>query len=275
MTNHAKCGVPAADVFVQGGRTGALLLHRLGGTPSDFGSLLSPLTAAGMTISCPQIYGHGGSRALLAATTAVDWLRSVREAWDDLAPRCDRRIVMAHGEGAVLALRLVREATPTPDALILLAPCLWPDGWNAPWYESLLRLISLPALARPFRLDETAPFGIKDDALRQRAIDEMRADGRPHDDIFGRSACSALEIARLAGQLPLAEITLPVLIIHPRDGDRGSLTTAIDLQCRLGGRVDTLVLDDSYSFVMRDRQQDAAVERIGEFLLEIVAASRA
>lgn len=273
MTNHAKCGVPAADIFVEGGRRGALLLHRLGGTPGDFGLVLKSLSTSGMTISCPQIYGHGGSRALLAATTGADWLRSVREAWKDLGTKCDRRIIISHAEGAALALRLAVEAEK-PDALVLLAPCLWPDGWNVQWYARLLRWLPSRKLALPFRLDELPPFGIKDDALRRAALAEMTSDGRPDDDVFGRSAASLVDVADLVRDVVLSDITAPVLIIQPREGDRSSLSSAIDMQCRLGGRVDTLVLDDSYSFVMRDRQRNAAMERVGEFLVEIVADAR-
>jgi carboxylesterase len=273
MTNHAKCGVPADDVFIEGGRRAILLLHRLGGTPGDFSDTALRLAAANLTVSCPQIYGHGGSRALLAATTAEDWVQSSLQSYEQLNARSDLVIVAGHAEGAVIAIETALRASRAPDALILLAPCAWPNGWSAPWHAPLVRRLGRRTAAM-IRLDERPPYGIKDDALRTAALADLLADGRPSEDVFGRSGASWMDITALARAQDLKRIREPVLIIHPRSGDRSTLSQALDLQSRFAGRVDTLVLDDSFSFVMRDRQRSLVAERMLEFLGDIVAAAR-
>ena len=47
----------------------------------------------------------------------------------------------------------------------------------------------------------------------------------------------------------------------PRQDDRADLANSFWLQRHLGGRVDTVVLDDSYHVVTMDRQRDIVAER--------------
>ena len=63
----------------------------------------------------------------------------------------------------------------------------------------------------------------------------------------------------------LASITAPALVVQARDDDISSIANAVHLQRRLGGLVDTLVLDDSYHMVTIDRQRDLVIERTLSF----------
>ena len=56
-----------------GGRTGALLLHGLGGTPVEMRYVALALARAGITVSCPQLAGHNGSFEELQASSWYDW----------------------------------------------------------------------------------------------------------------------------------------------------------------------------------------------------------
>lgn len=273
MTNHAKCGVPASDVLIEGGRNGMLLLHRLGGTPADFTLMATALGDDGLTVSCPQMFGHGGSRALLAATTASDWYRSAREALADLEQRCDRIVVGGLGAGALVALQLALDAPQAVQGLVLMSPCAWPDGWAVPWYAPMLRLIRHKTIAGLFRLDEREPFGIKDLTLRRNVMSGLMSDGRPSEDVFGRSAAAHLETVWLAAHQSkrLREARQPTLIFHARCDDRASLSLSLRLQRQLGGRVDVVILEDSYHLVPLDKQAAYVVERTLEFVGEIVA----
>ena len=267
MSNASKCGVSVADVFHPGGRFGFLLVHRLGGLPSDVGYIGHGLAEAGYSVSCPLLYGHGGSRVLLGATTWQQWAHSVREAHQNLMQRCDTIVVGGLGVGAMLALALAKERTESVDGLALFAPTFWPNGWAMPWYGNALRLVGNKRLANLFRFDERPPFGIKDDALREDMLASLACDGRPSEDVLGRSGGALLEVKWLAQHVTgrLAQVKQPCLIFHPRYDDRSSLSASQTLQKRLGGVVDLIVLDDSYHLVTLDRQRELVLERVLEF----------
>jgi carboxylesterase len=186
MRNHAKCGVSASDIVLDGGRVGFLLMHRLGGTPTDLEYVADELGAAGHAVSCPVLYGHGGSRALLAATTWRDWYRSVEDALDELASRCEVVIAGGVSSGALLALHLAANYGRCVRGTVLFAPTLWPNGWAVPWYGGMIRMLGHKSIANLFRLDERPPYGIKDEGLRRMALASMHNDGRSNEDIFGR-----------------------------------------------------------------------------------------
>jgi carboxylesterase len=71
----------------------------------------------------------------------------------------------------------------------------------------------------------------------------------------------------------LGGIRQPTLIVHPREDDRASLKNAQYLQRKLGGMVETCVLNDSYHIVTIDRQRDLVVERTAAFARRITEPS--
>lgn len=269
--NAAKCGVAIADIVHDGGRFGFLLIHRLGGRPADVGYIAAGLARAGYSVNSPLLYGHGGSCALLAATTWREWYGSVRAAHDALAARCDTIVVGGLGVGAMLALELAIERGSSVHGLALFAPTFWPNGWAMPWYGNALKLVASKRLANLIRFDERPPFGIKDDALRRELLEQQAGDGRPLDDVLGRSGGTLLEVKWLAAHVRprVSQVTQPCLIFHPRYDDRSALSASQDLQKALGGVVDLIVLDDSYHLVTLDRQRDLVLERVLEFAVAL------
>ena len=69
----------------------------------------------------------------------------------------------------------------------------------------------------------------------------------------------------------LAHVCQPALIVHPREDDRASLRNMHYLQGKLGGLVETVVLDDSYHVVTLDRQRQLVLSRTLEFILQLPA----
>ena len=267
MTNAQKCCVEIEDVLHAGGRFGFLLIHRLGGTPADLDYVAHGLAREGYTVSCPLLYGHGGSRELLAATTWRQWLDSVEKAHTALAERCDTIVVGGLGAGALLALELAADRPEQMAGLSLFAPTFWPNGWATPWYCNALRLVGSKRLANLVSVDERPPFGIKDDALRDAMVAAQARDRRTSADVLGRRGGALLEVRWLARHVTarLGQVRQPCIVFHPRHDDRSALSSSQELQRRLGGVVDLIVLDDSYHLVTLDRQRALVLRRVLEF----------
>src|SRR5438270_14050723 len=83
--------LPGKDhsLYFEGGRTGVLLIHGLGGTPLEVKSLGRSLIDTSATILCCQLAGHCGTEADLVATSWQDWYASVEEALARLEKDCD------------------------------------------------------------------------------------------------------------------------------------------------------------------------------------------
>ena len=72
--------------------------------------------------------------------------------------------------------------------------------------------------------------------------------------------------------LPL-KIKSPALILHPRDDDLADIDNAFYLQKNLGGRVEMVVLEDSYHIITLDKQRQVVVERSVAFADGIARAN--
>lgn len=272
-TPSPSCGVSVTDIRHDGNRFGFLIVHRLGGTPHDAAYVADGLARAGYSVDCPLLYGHGGSRVLLAATTWQQWYQSVLVAHTRLAERCDVVMAGGIGVGAMLSLMLAADKANKVDALALFAPTFWPNGWAMPWYGHALKLIGNKRLANLFSFNERPPYGIKDEALRAQSMRDIESTGRHPDDVLGRSGGTMLEVKWLAQATStrLGEVTQPCLIFHPRHDDRSALDASQMLQRKLRGVVDLVVLEDSYHLVTRDRQRALVLEKVLEFATALPA----
>jgi carboxylesterase len=267
LSASSSASTPDRGYLFRGGRTGILMIHGLGGTPIQLRLVAARLAQAGHTVFCPQIAGHCGSYEDLRRTGWHDWYGSVDKAHQRLKEECETIIVGGLSMGAVLALHLAAEHRAAVKGVVLFAPTLWLDGWGVPSYSRLFRLVTRKWCADLFRFAERDPYGIKDVRIRAQVVaaiakGDVKRAGQPC--IPGSTM---LEFRWLVeAVLPkLEEIRQPTLIFHPRRDDRAGLSNATYLQRTLCGRVETVVLDDSYHFITLDRQRDLVAERTDLF----------
>ena len=260
------------SMWMPGGEIGVLLIHGLGGTPLELKGVATGLHRAGCTVSVCQLAGHCGSEADLAATTWSDWSASVEEAYARLETHCPRIFVGGLSMGAILALQFAQRTYGTLNGLLLFAPTLFYDGWSVRrrrWLMQWLRpLISTP-LGRRYRFVESEPYGIKDERIRAMVRAALASGDSSQAGVEGTPAVSLRELWRLAEATRprLGDVSVPALIIHPRDDDVSSLRNVHELQRNLGGLVETVVLNDSYHLITLDRQRGVVVERSVDFVL--------
>lgn len=256
------------SLLYERGPVGVLLIHGLGGTPAEMRDLARRVAAAGYTVLCCQLAGHCGTEEDLSATSYEDWYASAVEALEELEKRCSTILVGGLSMGAVLAALLAAREPRRVRGLVMLAPTLVYDGWSIPKYRFLLRLVMNTPLVRYYRFEEREPFGLKDERLRALVVRSMRSGNSAEAGLFSTPALALRELLRLnaAVKKVLGHIRQRTLVIHARHDDIASLNNAITLQRRLGGVVDTMVLEDSYHLVTVDRQRHLVGERVIEFM---------
>ena len=262
MTNQPTSTEDRSYCFDRG-PTGALLLHGLGGTPVEMRTVALALARAGVSVSCPQLAGHSGSFEELQASSWHDWYVSAEIALDELRRRCNVVVVGGLSMGAVLALMLAARRKADVQGCALYAPTLRLDGWGVPWYARLFGLVQQKWVANQFDFAEREPYGIKDPRVRALVSAAIESGDSAKAGMFKVPGGSMLELRRLVNEVRRRahEVTQPVLLVHPRQDDRADLANSFWLQRHLGGRVDTVVLDDSYHVVTMDRQRDIVAER--------------
>lgn len=255
---------PDKSIYLPGSRTGVLLVHGLGGTPVEMKSVARGLNSAGHTVLCCQLAGHCGTEEDLKKSTWQEWAASVETGLARLTGECD--IVLAGGlsMGSLMALNLAHANPAKVQGLLLFAPTLRHDGWAIPWYSFLLDVLIDTPVGTRWQFVESFPYGLKDERVRNIVLRAMRSGNSAEGGADGTPSQSVKQfwhlIRRVKAALP--QIKTPAFIAHAREDDISSLKrNTFVLQSRLGGLVETLVLDDSYHIVTLDRQRDILIER--------------
>lgn len=260
-------------------RTGVLLIHGLTGTPKEMRVLGVGLARAGFTVYALQLAGHCGSAEDLLASRWQDWVASVQAAAVRLRSRTDRLVAVGLSMGAVLALDLAADSTAVAGVAALSTMFRY-DGWSIPVYTRLSFLL------KPFRLLgigrhrvflEQPPYGIKDEALRRRVVEQMQAGQSAAAGLPGNPWYSIIEMRDLSTRVRrrLHRVTAPVLVIHSWHDDIASLANARLVQKGVRGPVETLLLDDSYHMVTIDRERRQVIARTIAFVSRIAAVAEA
>jgi carboxylesterase len=256
-----------------GGRTGVLLIHGLGGTPIEMRYVALALSRAGHTVSVPQLAGHCATEVDIKYSTWQDWYGSVDKALTDLRKTCDNVIVGGLSAGAILALHLAANRPNDVQGVACYAPTLWLNGWGVPWYGKLWRLVYHKWAANMIQFTECEPYGIKDKRMREMVIEALHSGDASKAGMWSTPGGPMLELRWLTDivrrQLP--SIKQPTLILHPREDDRADINNAFHLQRKLGGPVEMTVLDDCYHIVTIDKQRDIVAERTVDFATRLTA----
>ncbi len=277
MKNAHKIQASRGSVLIPGGSTGVLLVHSLGGSPLELKFVANALARQGYTVYCPVVPGLTFGTDVSGMSTWRDWYQAVEQAFEELKKHCDEVIVGGASAGATLCLRLAALRPQDVTANILYAPTLAVNGWAIPRALKLFHLISDKWTARLFSFRTPAPYGIKDERIRNFALESMKGEGAMPADITVREGGTVYEFFRLVRNVRplLGRINHHTLIFHPRQDDQSDIKNTMTLQRKLGGLVEVCVLDDSYHLVTLDRQRNYVAERSIEFAERALAQATA
>lgn len=141
-------------------RTGALLIHGLGGTEFDMGSLHKVLARAGVQTHGVTLPGHAGRPEDLLDVRVEDWMDVVTRRYRELCEQYEVVHVIGMCLGALLAVELCKRESHTRGALVSLSAPVFLDGWSTPWYRGLRYLLyHVPGVPRRIRVEEEDPYG--------------------------------------------------------------------------------------------------------------------
>lgn len=272
MNNQQKTSGPFSGLRYDGGTVGVLLLHSLGGAPMELKYLAQGLARCGYTVHCPIIPGMSHGTDVLGLSSWKDWYATAEAELETLRETCDTVLVGGLSAGSIMALKLAAERPNDIEGVLVCAPTLKPNGWSIPWTFNFFELVWQRWCARLFQFKQRAPYGIKDERLRNFMIEASRGDGRSIEEVYSRNGGMVLQFRHLVNNVKkrLGQITHPTLIVHPREDDQSHLKNALTIQARLGGPVEAIVLDDSYHMVTLDRQRDVVLDRAIDFAGRLV-----
>jgi len=132
----------------ESGRPAALLVHGFPGTPDEVRPLAQALHAQGWTVQGLLLPGFGPQIVGLGEYSFEDWRAAVFQALDTLQSQHAPVLLVGYSMGG--ALSIIAAAAREVDALMLLAPFLWPD---ALWQRLLAPILALvlPRYLQPLR----------------------------------------------------------------------------------------------------------------------------
>jgi carboxylesterase len=197
----------AANLKLPAGvKVGTLLIHGLTGMPNEMVPIARVLEALGCEVRNPMLPGHGAGQKELLASRWPDWLAGAKKELDELCTTCDTVVVGGLSMSGLLSVLLAAD-NPKVGGIVAMSPTIKYDSVNSSNpFKVLLPLIDLaPFLGKIFYWTETPPFGLKDERLQRKIIQELEAlkNGKRDDssgfnpDQFRTYAGSLRELQRL------------------------------------------------------------------------------
>lgn len=249
-----------------------LLVHGLGGTQYDLGSMHKRLKNAGFVTHSLTLPGHGTTPEDLAGVRAEQWVEAVSAKYAEVAAQHDELHLMGMCMGALLAAEVAkRSGHGGRGRLVLLAPPIFIDGWSTPWYRFLRPMLyHIPGLPERMRIEEEDPYGIKNEQLR--AIVKAKFERGENFHYRWVPLACVREVDRLRGWVMkgLERMACETLVVHAREDELTSLRSAdfVVEQINRGtpGRARVVVLENSYHMVAVDNDRELVASSVLGFL---------
>jgi carboxylesterase len=268
--------IPDDEIVLEGdrGRT-VILIHGLTGTPNEMRYLAFSLNKKGYGVFCPRLANHGQHLSVLKHTTWEELYRPLRAGFLRALDSGDKVYVAGLSMSALFVLLLAEEFQEKLAGGICLAPTLFFDGWNVPWYQRLLPLAANTPLKYCLYFKESPPYGIKNEKIRgmvHRYYSTARLQDIQHISKFGYAYFPVSlfhQLRRLARTVTpmLGRINAPLLLVHPEEDDTASVKNSELIFARVSSPVKRLVLlTDSYHVVTADQER----EKVGRVMLEFL-----
>ena len=251
------------------------LIHGLGGTQYDLGSMHKRLKNAGFATHSLTLPGHGTTPEDLTHVTAEQWMQAVTDKYHEVAAQHQSFHIMGMCMGALLATELAKRQRHTRGKLIALAPPIYIDGWATAWYTPLRHMLYwVPGLGSRMKVEEEDPFGIKNDQLRAIVKAKFARGENFHYQWVPLACVRQVDRLRKWVMTDLKNMVTQTLVIHAREDELTSLSSANYLVEQMGGaKARMVVLENSYHMICIDNDREQVARSVLEFFDVSSAAS--
>jgi carboxylesterase len=263
---HAPASVPPARATADT-PDAVFLIHGLGGTQYDLGSMHKRLKNAGFVTHSLTLPGHGTKPEDLDGVTAEDWIDAVVTKYREVRDLHPRLHLIGMCMGSLLAAVVAQRERHLKGNLVLLAPPVYIDGWATPWYRVLRPLLyAVPGIGRSMKIEEEDPYGIKNEQLRAIVKAKFERGENFHYRWVPLECIRQVDRLRGVVMKGAREIRCPTLVVHAREDELTSLASANFLVEQIGGgRARMVVLEDSYHMVCVDNDREIVAKNVLEF----------
>lgn len=228
--------IPGAEPFshVGSGDAGVLVLHGFTGNPGSMRGLADACEAAGFHVEMPQLAGHGTAIEDMVPTRWADWSSDAEAAYQTLAARASKIVVMGLSMGGSLTL-WVGAQHPEVKGIVCVNPATQPQA------SEVIDMLQGMVDAGTIVMD-----GIGSD-IAEPGVVETAYPGTP---------IAALHSFQVDGLVPLsqryANMKMPLMLFTSVQDHVVSPSDSDALAAQYGGPVDRVMLERSYHVATQD-----------------------
>jgi carboxylesterase len=243
--------IPNNEPFlITKGSTGCLLLHGFSSMPEEMRPMGEYLADKGFTVLGARLAGHATHPDDLNHVRWTDWLSDVEDGLAVLSKTCTKRVLIGQSLGGMIALTAAARMQVTA-VVALSTPYGTPEGERLiDWLQRWLR----PTIHKHVERFPT------DHPLYERR--ELNYPAYPE---FPARILSEMDDLGMAMIAALAQVKVPVLLIHSRDDQELAFANMEAIYNHLGSQQKEMLLVEGmdHSLVMDPRREEvfAAVEK--------------
>jgi carboxylesterase len=246
--------LPGAEPWSADGRNGhgALVVHGFTGNPSSLRSLAEELHDSGFSIEMPLLPGHGTTVEDMMTTGWADWSKAAEAAYEKLAARVDKIVLVGLSMGGTLACWLASRHPEAAGLAVINPQAEIPADSFIEILEGVLD--SGIETTPPIGSDIALPGGVEN----------------AYEAVPVRPAISFYGGVRETNE-QLSEIRCPTLIITSRQDHVVPPTSSDVLAEGVSGPVERVWLEKSFHVATLDYEADEVEARVVAFANEVTS----